>query len=241
MTELLYQTDAYMAEFEATVTEHDADQNAVRLSRTAFYPGGGGQSADFGTLETDDGTQYTVKKAARGNWHLIDGDLPPEGALVRGMIDWAHRYQLMRTHTALHVLCGVVWQDYGASVTGGNMDPLKARMDFEFERMEKHLVQEIEARVNDEIAKYHDVQTALLPRAEAEQVPDLIRTKVNLIPETVQTIRTVEIVGLDLQACGGTHVRNTREIGTMRVPKYKSKGGINKRIYIELDDTAPAS
>jgi misacylated tRNA(Ala) deacylase len=236
MTELLYQTDAYLKEFTATVTSVDADNNGVFLDRTVFYPGGGGQPADFGTLETDDGTIYTVKKTGRSNVHMIDGDaLPPVGATVKGVIDWDHRYKLMRTHTALHVLCGVVWHDYGASVTGGNMEPLSARMDFEFERMQKELVTEIEARVNEEIAKNHAVATQLLPRAEAFEIPDLIRTKVNLIPETVTEIRTVEIVGLDLQACGGTHLKNTSEIGAIRVPKYKSKGGINKRIYIELD------
>jgi misacylated tRNA(Ala) deacylase len=234
MTELLYQTDAYMTTFTATVTGHE--DGAVTLDRTAFYPGGGGQPADTGTLTTDDGTVYTVKKAARGNLHVIEGALPPVGATVSGAIDWDRRYKLMRVHTALHVLCGVVWHDYGASVTGGNMEPLKGRMDFEFERMQKDLVQEIEARINEEATKAHDVRTELLPREDAMAIPDLIRTKVNLIPESVQQIRTVELVGLDLQACGGTHLANTREIGPIRVTNYKSKGGINKRLYIELMD-----
>jgi misacylated tRNA(Ala) deacylase len=161
--------------------------------------------------------------------------VPAEGTAVHGALDWQRRYQLMRTHTALHVLCGVVWRDYGASVTGGNMEPLKGRMDFEFETMHKELVAEIEARVNEEIEKDHPVNVRILPRAEAFEIPDLIRTKINLLPPQIQEVRTVEIVGLDLQADGGTHVANTSEVGTVRVVDYKSKGAINKRIYIELE------
>jgi misacylated tRNA(Ala) deacylase len=140
----------------------------------------------------------------------------------------------MRTHTALHILCGVVWRDYGAQVTGGNMDPLAGRMDFEFATMHGDLVAEIEARCNEEIAAARDVRVQILPRGEAFQIPDLIRTKINLLPEGIQEVRTVEIVGLDLQADGGTHVANTREVGAIRVTDYKSKGAINKRIYIEV-------
>jgi misacylated tRNA(Ala) deacylase len=151
---------------------------------------------------------------------------------------WQRRYQLMRTHTALHVLCGVVWRDYGASVTGGNMEPLKGRMDFEFETMHKDLVAKIEANVNAEIDKGHPIRVAILPREEAFQIPDLIRTKINLLPPQIQEVRTVEIVGLDLQADGGTHVANTAEVGRVRVVDYKSKGAINKRIYIELEAEA---
>lgn len=235
MTELLYQTDSYLKTFNAVVISHDVEANAVLLDRTAFYPGGGGQPADRGQLVADDGRVFTVKKAARGNLHVVEGDLPPVGAAVAGEIDWQHRYSLMRVHTALHVLCGVVWHDYGASVTGGNMEPFKARMDFEFERMQKDLVAEIEARINEEAAKNHAIATQILPREQAFEIPDLIRTKVNLLPESVQQIRTVEIVGLDLQACGGTHLANTGEIGPIRVTDYKSKGGINKRLYIALD------
>jgi misacylated tRNA(Ala) deacylase len=141
----------------------------------------------------------------------------------------------MRTHTAMHILCGVVWRDYGASVTGGNMEPLKGRMDFEFERLQKELVTEIESKINAEVAAAHEIKVRILPREEAFQIPDLIRTKINLLPEGISEVRTVEIVGLDLQADGGTHVANTREVGTIRIADYKSKGGINKRIYIELE------
>lgn len=235
MTEHLYQTDSYIREFEAVVTATDGQ--AVTLDRTAFYPGGGGQPHDAGTLAWDGGSARVVKARKQGDevWHTLDGDVPPAGTPVRGALDWEPRYQLMRTHTALHVLCGVVWRDYGASVTGGNMDPLKGRMDFEFETMHKELVAEIEASVNVEIEKHHPVRVAILPREEAFQIPDLIRTKINLLPPQIQEVRTVEIVGLDLQADGGTHVANTREVGRVRVVDYKSKGAINKRIYIELE------
>lgn len=234
MTELIYQTDSYAQEFDATVTGVDVEQNGVLLDRTAFYPGGGGQPYDLGTLEID-GVTLPVTKIARGNLHIVDGALPAVGAAVTGRIDWARRYRLMRTHTAMHILCGVVWRDYSAQVTGGNMEPLEGRMDFEFERLQKELVSEIEARINAEVAAARDVRVKILPRAEAFAIPDLIRTKINLLPEGITEVRTVEIIGLDLQADGGTHVANTREVGQIRISDYKSKGGINKRIYITLD------
>jgi misacylated tRNA(Ala) deacylase len=235
MTELLYQTDSYLREFTAQVTGVDVEQNGVLLDRTAFYPGGGGQPHDLGQLIVGDKT-YNLSKIARGNLHIIEGDLPAVGDTVKGIVDWNHRYKLMRTHTAMHILCGTVWRDYGASVTGGNMEPLKGRMDFEFERMQKELVSEIEARINAEVEAARDIRVNILPRDEAFQIPDLIRTKINLLPEGIQEVRTVEIVGLDLQADGGTHVANTREVGRIRITDYMSKGGINKRIYVELDE-----
>lgn len=234
MTDLLYQTDSYIREFTAIITRVDDEQRGIYLDRTAFYPGGGGQPHDTGVLIAGD-TSYTVK-AGRGNIHLVEGDsLPVEGTEVRGILDWERRYKLMRTHTAMHILCGVVWRDYSASVTGGNMEPLEGRMDFEFERMQKELVSEIEAAINAEMSKGLDVRVKILPREEAFQIPDLIRTKINLLPEGISEVRTVEIVGLDLQADGGTHVANTREVGTLRITDYKSKGGINKRIYLQLE------
>jgi misacylated tRNA(Ala) deacylase len=235
MTEQLYATDSYARAFDAAVTA--AEGSAVALDRTAFYPGGGGQPNDTGTLTWDGGSAQVVKVKRQGAdvWHTLQGDLPPVGTAVHGQLDWERRYRLMRTHTALHVLCGVVWRDYGASVTGGNMEPLKGRMDFEFETMRKELVTEIEAKVNAEIEKGHPVRIAILPREEAFQIPDLIRTKINLLPPQIQEVRTVELVGLDLQADGGTHVANTDEVGQVRIVDYKSKGAINKRIYLELE------
>lgn len=235
MTELLYQTDSYLREFSAIVIGHDSEQNGILLDRTAFYPGGGGQPHDLGTLYAGEQV-YAVTRVGRGNVHIIDSELPPIGTVVRGVLDWNRRYKLMRTHTAMHILCGVVWRDYGASVTGGNMDPLSGRMDFEFERLQKELVGEIEARINAEVQAARDIRVRIFPREEAFQIPDLIRTKINLLPEGIEQVRTVEIVGLDLQADGGTHVANTREVGRIRIADYKSKGGINKRIYVELDE-----
>ena len=260
MTDLLYQTDSYLREFDATVVAVDAAAGRVALDRTAFYPGGGGQPGDLGTLTFGGQTvQVTqVKKEGDVVWHylsplspfptkeeasvapLLAGSLASraagEGLGVRCTLDWEHRYALMRTHTAMHILCGVVWRDYGASVTGGNMDPLQGRMDFEFASLRAELVGEIEAKCNAEIAAARDVRVKILPREEAFQIPDLIRTKINLLPPGIMEIRTVEIVGLDLQADGGTHVANTREVGRMVVADYKSKGAINKRIYVEVVD-----
>ncbi len=238
MTELLYQTDSYLREMDAVVTAVDAEKRAVALDRTVFYPGGGGQPHDTGTL-TAAGATYPVvrvKKIGGDVWHFLGGEdpLPEVGAAAHGVIDWARRYALMRTHTALHILCGVVFRDYGALVTGGNMEPGKGRMDFEFEHLRAELVAEIEAAVNAEVAAGRAVCVNILPREEAFQIPDLIRTKINLLPAGIAEVRTVEIVGLDLQADGGTHVANTSEVGPVRVVNYKSKGKINKRIYIEL-------
>ena len=239
MTELLCQQDSYLKEFDAEILRVDAESRAVVLDRTAFYPSGGGQPSDFGLLRVA-GAEYPVtkvKKKGADALHFIGGevDLPKVGATVYGVIDWERRYQLMRTHTAMHILCGVVFRDYGALVTGGNMEPLKGRMDFEFETMRKELVEEIEKAINIEAQKEYDVKVAVLPRAEAFQIPDLIRTKINLLPEGINEIRTIEIVGLDLQADGGTHVHNTSEVGVLRVVNYKSKGKINKRIYVEVE------
>jgi len=238
MTELLYYADAYIREFDAVVSA--VEDGRVALARTAFYPGGGGQPNDVGWLEVD-GQRLAVtqmKKEGDAVWHWLaaDGDLPliMPGATVRGTVDWERRYRLMRTHTAMHILCGVVWRNYGAQVTGGNMDPGEGRMDFEFASLSKELIQEIEAKCNVEVAAGRAVHTQILPRAEAFQIPDLIRTKINLLPEGIQEVRTVEIVGLDLQADGGTHVDNTQEVGMIKVVDYKSKGAINKRLYIAL-------
>lgn len=239
MTDLLYQTDSYLQTFEAAVIALDADQRGVILDRTAFYPGGGGQLPDEGTLIIG-GITYPVTRARKvGDQvvHLLAGDspLPAVGSQARGQIDWERRYKLMRTHTAMHILCGVIFRDYGASVTGGDMEPLQGRMDFEFETMHKELVTAIDAAINQEVANARPVRTAILPREDAFQIPDLIRTKINLLPEGIREVRVVEIVGLDLQADGGTHVHNTSEVGRIHVTDYKSKGKINKRIYVELD------
>jgi misacylated tRNA(Ala) deacylase len=240
MTQLLYQTNSYLQSFEANVTGYDADHQALVLDQTAYYPGGGGQPADSGSLLAA-GRAFRVLRARKSGpdvLHFLEGgsELPPVGTVITGQLDWERRYRLMRTHTAMHILCGVIFRDYGASVTGGDMDPLAGRMDFEFETMHKELVQEIEAAINREVANARPVRVSILPREVAFQIPDLIRTKINLLPEGIQEVRVVEIEGLDLQADGGTHVKNTAEVGAIRVVDYKSKGKINKRIYVELDE-----
>ncbi len=236
-TDLLYQTDSYLREFEAQVVAVDEEQGRVALDRTAFYPGGGGQPYDVGELVAGESTLPVRKVKKEGDvvWHWVEGPLPEVGARVLGRIDWERRYLLMRTHTALHILSAVVYRDYGAKVTGGNMEPGKGRMDFEFENLTKDLVQEIEEKVNAEVAAARPVTVRILPREEAFQIPDLIRTKINLLPPHITEVRVVEIEGLDLQADGGTHVANTREVGRVRIPEYKSKGRINKRIYLSIE------
>jgi misacylated tRNA(Ala) deacylase len=248
MTDAICYRDSYANRIEAKVGAVMAaapDGGAlVVLDRTVFYPGGGGQPADRGAfLRAVDGRSWQVRAARREGAEIVhelepDGAEPPRpGDQLEVELDWARRQLLMRTHTALHALCGVVWRDYGAQVTGGNMEPGSGRMDFEFERMSGELVDTIETTVNQELARGREIRVNVLPRAEAFAIPDLIRTKINLLPAGISEIRTVEIVGLDLQADGGTHVATTTEVGRIRVTGYESKGRINKRIRIELVDT----
>jgi misacylated tRNA(Ala) deacylase len=243
MTDLLYLRDAELREFTATVVA--VRDGRVALDRTAFYATGGGQPHDVGTL---DGLPVTDVRKVHGPdevdpsladlvWHSVDGDsLPGVGATVSGSVDWTRRHQLMRTHTALHILCGVIWNEWRVPVTGGNMEPLSARMDFEFDPVPEGFAQRIEELVNAEIAADRPIEVSFLPRDTAVQDADLIRTKVSLIPESVSEIRVVDIVGLDKQADGGTHVRSTREVGALRVTKLENKGKGNKRVRVEIVD-----
>ena len=236
MTELLYQTDSYLKEFEAVVTA--VEGAAAALDRTAFYATGGGQPHDTGTLTAGGRTWQVAEVRRQGDavWHTLTGEGMPEvGAAAHGAIDWGRRYRLMRTHTALHLLCGVVFRDYGALVTGGNMDTDEGRLDFELAGFTPELAQQIVDAVNAEVAAARPVEVTILPREEAFQIPDLIRTKINLLPEGITQVRTVNIVGLDLQADGGTHVANTREVGGVRLLKTRSKGASNKLIIIGLE------
>lgn len=239
MTDLLFQTDAYLRQFDAVVI--GAENNAVALDRTAFYATSGGQPHDTGTLSLG-AQRWQVTEVRRQGalaWHTLAGEgLPAIGAELHGVIDWERRYKLMRTHTALHLLCGVIWRDYKAAVTGGNMDTDEGRLDFELANFSNELAQEIVARVNDEIAAARPIEVAILPREAAFQIPDLIRTKINLLPEGIREVRTVHIVGLDLQADGGTHVANTSEVGRVVLLKTRSKGANNKRIVIGVENLA---
>ncbi len=234
MTKVLCYEDSYLREFEAVVAE--STNTGVILDRTAFYPGGGGQPADTGRL-SDGGREWQVTKVSRDKGrlvHRLDTEPPSAGSVLMGEIDWERRYELMRTHTALHILCGVVWRDYGAQVTGGDMKPLSARMDFELERMSADFAAEVEERINAEVAASRPVHIRELPREEAFKIPDLIRTKINLLPKSIKQVRIVDIEGLDLQADGGTHVANTNEVGRIGVVGHESKGRINKRLRISV-------
>ena len=235
-TELLYLTDAYLRTFTARVVDVDAEGRRVALDRTAFYPTGGGQPHDTGTLA---GVPVVdVRKEGDIVWHTLGGDgaLPGVDDDVEGEVDWERRHALMRTHTALHVLCGVIWNEWGKAVTGGNMEPLSARMDFEFDPLPDGFGPRVEELVNAELAADRTIEVSFLPRDTAVADDDLIRTKVNLIPESVREIRVVDIVGLDKQADGGTHVASTSEVGRIRVTKTESKGKGNKRIRLEVVD-----
>jgi misacylated tRNA(Ala) deacylase len=238
----LFAVDAYRTEFDARVTDVDREGGRVALARTAFYPVGGGQPSDTGTLRTADATLLvTAVRRERGTiWHTVDVDagaeLPDVGTEVQGTIDWTRRHQLMRTHTALHILCGVIWADYGIPVTGGNMEPMRGRLDFPFPAMSADLGAAVERRVNEEIAKAHEIVVDFLPRSVADTDPALIRTSANLIPQEIDPLRVIDIVGLDRQADGGTHVLSTAEVGGVRVAGTESKGKDNKRIRIEVVD-----
>jgi misacylated tRNA(Ala) deacylase len=231
-TELLYLRDAYQRTFSATVVDRRND--AVALDRTAFYPTGGGQPHDEGTIDQIAVTD--VRKEGDVVWHTLAGPPPASGAVVDGAIDWERRHALMRTHTALHVLCGVIWNEWAVPVTGGNMEPLSARMDFEFDPLPEGFGPRIEELVNGELAADRAVNVEFLARGEAVGDADLIRTKVNMIPESVSEIRVIDIAGLDKQADGGTHVRSTAEVGRIRVVKTESKGKGNKRVRLEVVD-----
>ncbi|HZD80561.1 MAG TPA: alanyl-tRNA editing protein [Actinomycetota bacterium] len=234
MTEQLCATDAYLRTCEATVLS--VDETGVVLDRTVFYARGGGQPGDTGVFRWEDGEVPVTdtRKVGGDVVHQVDGRPPPPGTTVTAQIDWERRHALMRTHTALHALSGIVWRDYGAKVTGGNMEPGVARMDFELEAISQEFGQEVERRLNAALGKDRPVRVGFLARAEALRDPDLIRTKVNLIPEQVDPIRVIDIEGLDKQADGGTHVRSTAEVGPVRVVKTESKGKGFKRMRIEL-------
>jgi misacylated tRNA(Ala) deacylase len=243
-TELAFLHDAYARTFDTVVSDVDTGDDDVRvaLETTLFYPTGGGQPHDLGVLQWDGGSARVsdVRKQGDEVWHTLEGgdagSLPAAGTPVHGEIDWERRYQLMRTHTALHVLCGVIWNEWGVPVTGGNMEPLAARMDFELDPTPEGFGARAEALLAAEIAADRPIEVSFIPRADAVLDEALIRTKVSLVPESVAEIRVVDIVGLDKQADGGTHVRSTGEVGRVRVVKTESKGKGNKRIRIAVED-----
>ena len=231
-TELAYLRDAFVREFDATVIA--VADNRVALDSTYFYLTGGGQPHDTGTLGAAHVSE--VRKEGDLAWHTLQGPIPNVGDVVHGVVDWERRFKLMRTHTAMHILCGVIWNEWQVPVTGGNMEPLSARMDFEFDPLPEGFAERVEVLVNEAIERDHPITVGFLPRDTAVMDEDLIRTKVSLIPETVKEIRVVDIVGLDKQADGGTHVASTKDVGRLRVVKLENKGKGNKRVRVEILD-----
>lgn len=235
----LFAVDAYRRSFDSTVLEVDREQGRVALARTAFYPGGGGQPHDLGEL-TWAGASAPVTRVRREGgriWHWVDApELPERGTEVLGELDWTRRHLLMRTHTALHILCGVIWTEFGVAVTGGNMDPGRGRLDFPLDAMSTELGRHVERRMNEEIQRAREIVVEFLGRTEADLDESLIRTAANLIPREIDPLRVIDIVGLDRQADGGTHVTNTADVGRIEVTGTESKGKGNKRIRVEVRD-----
>lgn len=237
-TERLELADATLREWNATVLHVDPDQGIV-LDRSAFYPGGGGQPPDHGVLLWE-GVQTRIVGARSGDdvWLIpAEGDpLPAVGSQVRGAIEEERRTALMRTHSGLHVLSGVVFRDFGALVTGSNMEPLEGRLDFNLDGVPEGFKEAVENAVNAEVDADRAIQAYSLPRDEAFAIPDIIRTATNLLPDDIEIVRIVDIDGLDVQADGGTHVASTRQVGRMRVVKIENKGKGFRRIRIALSE-----
>ncbi len=244
MTRQLYLEDQTLQTFDAVVTAIDPETGKVLLDQTAFYATGGGQPHDIGSITSGSTTWAVtdVRKTGVDIWHTLavtdgdEGSLCSVGNSIRGVVDWERRFKLMRTHSAMHVLGGVIWNEYRSWATGNNMEPLKARIDYEFDPLPEGFAERVQELVNAEIAADRPILVSFLPRDAAVEDDDLIRTKVNLIPESVSQIRVVDIVGLDKQADGGTHVPSTGAIGTFTITKTESKGKGNKRIRFELGD-----
>jgi len=238
VTERIYSTDQYARDVAATIVDVDPDDGRVLLDRTVFYPGGGGQPHDVGELTIGDDRLEVVRVAddQRGVWHWLEGGLPKVGTSVHGVVDWERRYRLMRVHTAMHALCGVVWERYASPVTGGNMEPGVGRLDFELPDWDPEDKAGLEEELNTQLAAARPVEVSFLPREEADQDPSLIRTKVSLLPESLREVRVIDIVGLDRQADGGTHVASTTEVGAVRIAKVESKGKGFRRIRLAIDD-----
>jgi len=241
----LFSVDAYVHEFDTTVPRVDRAESRAALRRTAFYPGGGGQPYDVGELRWDGGSGKVVRVARDREdpatiWHWLDlsdpSEVPSEGTEAEGLLDWERRHLTMRTHTALHILCGVIWADHQVAVTGGNMDPGKGRLDFPLPSMSAEFGRQVEARINEEIAAAREILVEFVGREVADEDHALIRTAANLIPREIDPLRVIDIVGLDKQADGGTHVLSTAEVGQVVVTGTESKGKGNKRVRLEVVD-----
>ena len=238
MTERIYSTQAYEKSMSAKVVEVDRDDGRVLLDRSVFYPGGGGQPFDEGQLMIGDDHLDVVRvtQDSGGVWHWIEGTLPPVGTEVTGEINWERRYRLMRTHTAMHAMCGVVWNRFQSPVTGGNMNPGEGRLDFEIPEWDPEDREPIETELNRQLDLARRIEVSFLDRSEADKDPSLIRTKVSLLPPSLTEVRVIDIVGLDRQADGGTHVHSTGEVGPIRITKTESKGKGFRRIRFVLNE-----
>jgi misacylated tRNA(Ala) deacylase len=237
-TERLELDDSTIRQWTATVLASDPDDGIV-LDRSAFYPGGGGQPPDHGVLLWGGVQTHIVDVRRRDDLWLVplDGDpLPPVGTAVTGAIEDARRTALMRTHSGLHLLSGVVFRDFGALVTGSNMDPLSGRLDFNLDEIPPGFKEAVEGACNTEVAVNRAISAYELSRDEAFAIPDVIRTATNLLPPTIEIVRIVDIDGLDVQADGGTHVASTQQIGRITVVKVENKGKGFRRIRVSLDD-----
>lgn len=238
MTEKIYATDAYDRQMRAHVVRTDGEDNRVLLDRSVFYPGGGGQPHDTGYLSIGDDRLEVVRVThdSDGVWHWLEGSLPQVGTAVDGSIDWDRRFALMRTHTAMHALCGVIWNRFQSPVTGGNMQPGAGRLDFDLPEWSADQIPIVEAELNAELNRRRNVEVSFLPRNAADEDPSLIRTKINLLPKGIQEVRVIDIVGLDRQADGGTHVSDTGQVGRITIPKAENKGRGFRRIRVKLED-----
>lgn len=242
-TNLLYSTDAYRRQFDSTVVAVDPKRRAIALEATAFFPTGGGQPHDAGTLAVgDDGVAVTSVTKDRDGvvWHTLQGTipLPRIGQPIIGHLDWERRHLIMRLHTAQHIMNGIVWREHQARVTGAQISPPEARLDFELPEITRQFGNELESKINAIVDANLPVRVLWLPREKADRDPSLLRLKANLIPPTIDPLRVVDIVGLDRQADGGTHVASTREVGHVHVLKTESKGSANKRIRFALGPVA---
>lgn len=237
MTDKIYSTEAYVRQMDAVVVATDVDDGRILLDRTVFYPGGGGQPHDLGVLTVGDDELAVTRVASDGAnvWHWVDGGLPSNGTAVRGELDWDRRYRIMQTHTAMHALCGVVWDRFQSPVTGGNMGAGEGRLDFELPQWDPEDKAPLEEELNRQLSRALPIEVSYLPRQEADADPSLIRTKVSLLPPELTEVRVIDIVGLDRQADGGTHVHSTTEVGSVRIAKVESKGRGFRRIRLAID------
>jgi misacylated tRNA(Ala) deacylase len=239
-TELLYLGNAYRREFDSEVAAVEPDGPAVALVATLFFPTGGGQPHDTGRLAFA-GKTADVVGVAKGEdgiaWHTLspESPLPELGQEVHGVVDWPRRHLIMRLHTAQHIMNGIIWREHGARVTGAQITPPESRLDFELEGLSQEFARSLEAAINDVVQQDLPVRVLWVPRTEADRDPSLIRLKANLIPRAIDPLRVIDIVGLDRQADGGTHVAATSEVRRVRVVKTESKGKANKRVRIAVD------